>query len=92
MPTYGYRCPKCGNAFEVFRKITDAGGADCPECGASAKRVFHPVGIIFKGSGFYSTDNARKRPAPVSENPDTKKETKKPAKKDEATPKVSAKE
>jgi putative FmdB family regulatory protein len=62
MPTYGYKCRECDQEFEVFRKISDGPVEACPECGGSVSRVFHPVGIIFKGSGFYSTDN-KKRPA-----------------------------
>ena len=56
MPVYGYRCSR-GHHFEVQQRITDAPLADCPECGAPVTRVFYPVGIIFKGGGFYKTDS-----------------------------------
>jgi putative FmdB family regulatory protein len=62
LPTYGYKCRECSKEFEVFRKISDPPVEACPKCAGSVSRVFHPVGIIFKGSGFYSTDN-KKRPA-----------------------------
>ena len=56
MPIYSYKCGKCG---EVFDKLVKAGGngkVKCVECKSDTQRVFSPVGIIFKGSGFYSTD------------------------------------
>ena len=56
MPTYGYRCPNCGTEFDVVQRMSDPPGADCPNCGAAAKRMFHPAGIVFKGSGFHKTD------------------------------------
>ena len=57
MPTYGYHCPSCEAEFEVFQRMTDASGADCPRCGTPGRRVFFPTGIVFKGSGFYKTDS-----------------------------------
>jgi putative FmdB family regulatory protein len=61
MPTYEYRCPKCGHQFEVFQKITDRPVSKCPECGARAKRLISGgVGLVFRGSGFYVTDYKRK--------------------------------
>ena len=56
MPTYGYRCSR-GHQFEVLQRITDAPLETCPQCGAPATRVFYPVGVIFKGQGFYKTDS-----------------------------------
>ena len=56
MPVYGYRCSR-GHHFEVPQRITDAPLAVCPECGVPVTRVFYPVGIIFKGGGFYKTDS-----------------------------------
>ena len=56
MPVYGYRCSR-GHHFEVQQRITDPPLAQCPECGAPVTRVFYPVGIIFKGGGFYKTDS-----------------------------------
>ena len=56
MPVYGYRCSR-GHHFEVQQRITEAPLTQCPECGAPVTRVFYPVGIIFKGGGFYKTDS-----------------------------------
>jgi putative FmdB family regulatory protein len=55
MPIYEYRCEN-GHLFEVMQKITEDPVTTCPECGASVTRVFHPVAVHFKGSGFYNTD------------------------------------
>jgi putative FmdB family regulatory protein len=58
MPVYNYRCDSCGIQFERFQKFADQPLTRCPECGKkSLRKVYTPVGIIFKGSGFYSTDN-----------------------------------
>jgi len=57
LPTYGYRCPACSLEFDVWQRMTDKPEADCPKCGAPARRLFFPAGIVFKGSGFYKTDN-----------------------------------
>jgi putative FmdB family regulatory protein len=60
MPTYEYRCPECGTAFERFQKMSDEPGAECPSCGAKAERqISGGAGLLFKGSGFYITDYAR---------------------------------
>jgi putative FmdB family regulatory protein len=56
MPVYGYRCSH-GHHFEVQQRITEPPLTQCPECGAPVTRVFYPVGIIFKGGGFYKTDS-----------------------------------
>ena len=57
MPLYEYECKQCGVRFERLQKMADAPLTDCPECGGSVYRVIQPVGVIFKGSGFYVTDN-----------------------------------
>jgi putative FmdB family regulatory protein len=59
MPIYEYRCPN-GHTFEVFQSMSDEPVTACQECGAPVERVFHPVAVHFKGSGFYTTDYARK--------------------------------
>lgn len=56
MPKYDYKCEACDTIFEVTRSIGDTSSESCPECGAAAKRLFTPVGIVFKGSGFHNTD------------------------------------
>jgi len=58
MPIYTYRCENCGVQFERRQKFTDDPLTQCPECEEeSLRKVYLPVGIVFKGSGFYSTDN-----------------------------------
>jgi putative FmdB family regulatory protein len=59
MPTYEYRCAECGNRFEVFQRIDDEPLQTCEKCGGALRKVFHPAGIVFKGSGFYATDSRR---------------------------------
>lgn len=71
MPIYGYRCSR-GHHFEVQQRITDAPLNRCPECDSPATRVFYPVGIIFKGQGFYKTDS---RGGSTAEPAGTKPET-----------------
>lgn len=55
MPLYEYRCTQCAHEFEVFHHVGDPGGP-CPVCGGQPRRVFKSVGLIFKGSGFHTTD------------------------------------
>jgi putative FmdB family regulatory protein len=59
MPIYEYRCAN-GHHFEVVQRMTDDPVATCEQCGAPVERVFRPVAVHFKGSGFYTTDYARK--------------------------------
>src|SRR5438477_5418272 len=57
MPTYDYRCTKCGHVFELFHSITDDTTRRCPKCRSKAVRVPSAgAGLLFKGSGFYITD------------------------------------
>ncbi len=57
MPTYDYKCKKCGHRFELFQSMTDEPLAACPECGGKVERLIGTgAGLIFKGSGFYITD------------------------------------
>ena len=61
MPTYTYACEKCGHNLDVVQSFSDNPMRDCPNCGqASLHRVYRPVGIVFKGSGFYETDYKNK--------------------------------
>lgn len=58
MPIYTYRCESCGVQFEANQKFSDAPLTRCPECGKKTlRKVYTPVGIVFKGSGFYATDH-----------------------------------
>ncbi|MFL5861982.1 MAG: FmdB family zinc ribbon protein [Solirubrobacteraceae bacterium] len=61
MPIYEYRCTK-GHTFDVMQKMSDDPVQTCEVCGATVQRVFHPIAVHFKGSGFYNTDyGTRKR-------------------------------
>ena len=62
MPVYDFKCSECSTVFEIKRSPRQLDDVRCPECDAPAKRVFTPVGAIFKGSGFHTTDY-RKQPA-----------------------------
>ena len=75
MPVYGYRCTR-GHHFEVQQRITELPLTQCPECGAPVTRVFYPVGIIFKGGGFYKTDSRSASSDGSSTPAETKTETK----------------
>ena len=60
MPTYQYKCPKCGHEYETLQNINDDTRAKCPKCGTRGERVISGGGgVIFKGSGFYLTDYGR---------------------------------
>jgi len=60
MPTYEYKCTKCGTEFEVVKKITAKPGSKCPKCGSKAEpQLSGGAGLVFKGSGFYLTDYGR---------------------------------
>jgi len=59
MPIYEYRCDN-GHHFDVMQKMTDGPVTECEVCGVPVQRVFHPVAVHFKGSGFYTTDYAKK--------------------------------
>jgi putative FmdB family regulatory protein len=68
MPFYEYRCD-AGHRFEVMQRMSDDPVAECSSCGRPVQRVFHPVAVHFKGSGFYNTDyGKRKRGAGASED------------------------
>jgi putative FmdB family regulatory protein len=56
MPAYDYRCLGCDEIFEIVRPFSNNDAVCCPACGSPAKRVFTPVGVVFKGSGFHNTD------------------------------------
>jgi putative FmdB family regulatory protein len=56
MPTYGYRCTQCEQELEVMQRMSDAPLTTCPNCGGQLQKLLYPVGVQFKGSGFYTTD------------------------------------
>ena len=83
MPVYTYRCENCGIQFDREQSFSDAPLKICPECRKKTlKKVITPVGIIFKGSGFYSTDH--RSPSGGSTSTPAKKEDKKAEKKVES--------
>jgi putative FmdB family regulatory protein len=97
MPTYEYECLSCGRRTEVVQRFSDEPLRECPHCGGPLRRVFHPVGIVLKGSGFYSTDNragSKHRPSEKKETAasETKSEPKKDSKKDSASSSSSSSE
>jgi putative FmdB family regulatory protein len=56
MPIYGYRCSNCGHEFEIQQRMSDHPLKACPKCEGKLNKILYPVGISFKGSGFYTTD------------------------------------
>ena len=80
MPLYEYQCEDCGVRFERRQHINDDPIEICPECGGNVHRLIYPVGIIFKGSGFYVTDNRAKSstatPGDAKKTPKAPKESK----------------
>ena len=84
MPLYTYRCDNCGVQFDQTQKFTDPLLTKCPECGKkSLHKVYTPVGIVFKGSGFYATDHRSPSGAPRS-NEKKSEESKSEAKSSES--------
>jgi putative FmdB family regulatory protein len=59
MPIYLYECDSCGVRFERMQRMSAEALTNCPECEGQVRRVIQPVGVIFKGSGFYITDNRK---------------------------------
>jgi putative FmdB family regulatory protein len=82
MPTYEYACKACSERLEVVQSFSDAPLTECPACGGQLRKVFSPVGIAFKGSGFYKTDSRGKSSSTSSSSSgdssksETKSETK----------------
>jgi putative FmdB family regulatory protein len=75
LPRYDYQCNSCGHEFELTQSFKEAGSGTCPECSGEGRRVFHAVPVIYKGSGFYTTDYGRPK-APVENGSKDTKETK----------------
>jgi putative FmdB family regulatory protein len=57
MPTYSYKCTNCGHRFDKEQRITESPLKECPVCAGEVRRVINQVGVVFKGTGFYVTDN-----------------------------------
>jgi putative FmdB family regulatory protein len=93
MPTYEYACKACGEHLEVVQSFKDDPLTECPSCSGELRKVFAPIGIAFKGSGFYKTDS---RPAPKEKSSSSESESKsssdsKPAEKKTETKSSEAK-
>ncbi len=71
MPTYEYKCKKCGKEFEIMQRITESALTQCPEPGCNGeifRKISKNIGLVFNGSGFYITDYANKKENPPSRN------------------------
>ena len=68
MPRYDYRCESCKEEFELVQTFAEAGKGACPDCGGAGQRVYHAVPVIYKGSGFYTTDYGRPKQPSESNN------------------------
>ena len=88
MPTYQYRCADCGAELEAVQRFTDDALTVCPACDGTLRKVFSAVGVVFKGSGFYATDNRTKGASEAAKSetpsPDAKPA---PEKKQDTSPK-----
>lgn len=91
MPIYEYRCPECGNQFELKQSFTAESAAECPQCQAQARRKLSMPAIVFKGSGFYKTDSrAGSSDAKADNKAEGKVEAKTETKSAESTPDASS--
>jgi len=69
MPIYEYKCNECSTQFELRRSFGDESEPPCPKCNGRTRRVFSVVPVIFRGSGFYTTDSRKKDSKPASPKP-----------------------
>jgi putative FmdB family regulatory protein len=76
VPNYGYRCAECKHEFTVFQSMKDDPVKICPECSGEVRRLMYPVGVVFKGSGWYINDSRKPEPSESGEKPADKTETK----------------
>jgi putative FmdB family regulatory protein len=90
MPIYEYACGSCGHHFEAKQRFSDDPIAKCPECGQTVRRVLHPAGIIFKGSGFYINDSRNGSTSGTSKSSNGKSSGESAAKADTAKEAVSS--
>ncbi len=75
MPTYEYACTSCGERTEARQSFTDPPLEECPNCGGKLRKLYSPVGIVFKGSGFYATDSKKKSDAKTGSKSESTKKT-----------------
>jgi putative FmdB family regulatory protein len=71
VPLYEYQCRTNGHRFEVRHGMNEEPVTECPECGSDVRRVIHPVGVVFKGSGFYVTDSRNSGSTSKAKAPDS---------------------
>jgi putative FmdB family regulatory protein len=86
MPTYAYRCSACSHEFDAFQKFSEDPLTECPNCGSAIHRVFQPVGVVFKGSGWYINDS-RSKSSTIANSDSSSKSDKSDTKADKATDK-----
>lgn len=95
MPVYEYECEHCGARFERIQSVKDEPVRQCPECSGTVHKVFHPAGIIFKGSGWYITDSRKSNTGAVTGEAkpasESKEEKKTPAAETKSEPKSEIK-
>ena len=91
MPIYEYRCDR-GHTFEVMQRMTDDPVASCSTCEAPVQRVFHPVAVHFKGSGFYTTDYGKNKAGSSTESKSESGDSKKDSGKDSSSSSKGSKE
>jgi putative FmdB family regulatory protein len=75
VPTYSYQCDSCGNEFDLKQSFSAEPRHECPVCSHIARRRFHAPPVIYKGSGFYTTDYARKSDSKSESRSETKSES-----------------
>ena len=100
MPFYEYKCDSCGHQFEKLQRISDEPLKECEKCGEAVRRVIFPSAIVYKGSGFYSTEYGRskfnhpsapKKDTSTSSESTTKSDSKSSEKKSESSTKSESK-
>ena len=89
MPIYEYRCER-GHTFEVMQRMTEDPLTECQVCGSPVERVFHPVAVHFKGSGFYTTDYGKKKSAGAASSESGSKSESKDSSKDSSSSKETS--
>lgn len=76
MPRYDYQCTDCGLEFELIQSFQEAGSGACPQCSGVGRRVYHAVPVIYKGSGFYTTDYGRPKTRTENNGKESKDDSK----------------
>ena len=86
MPIYEYACTACGERTEAKQSFTDPPLEECPVCGGKLRKLYSPVGIVFKGSGFYATDSKKKSESKSSGSSSKSEKTEKKSTSSESKP------